>query len=244
MPLNRALKRLASSELVGRIISFGVGCYVRFVDWTTRWNYIGEENARPLLDGREGFLVALWHQRLMMGALLRRQTGKRVFMLVSSHRDGQIMANAIKGYGIEFIRGSAANPRKQDKEKGGASAIAEMVAAIRDGHVVCMTPDGPRGPSRKAQAGLIRLAQMSGAAILPSTNALSGGWRLKTWDRFFLPAPFSRGCFAAGKPIIVPKDSSPEAIEAARLRLEAALNEVTAVADADVGRSPEGGALG
>jgi len=244
MPLNRALKRFASSDLAGGLISFAVGSYVRFVDRTTRWNYVGVEHAAPLLDGPDGFLVALWHQRLMMAALLRRRTGKRVFMLVSSHRDGEIMANAIKGYGVEFIRGSAANPRKKDKEKGGASAIAETVSAIAAGHVVCVTPDGPRGPSRKAQAGLIKLAQMSGAAILPSTNALSHGWRLKTWDRFFLPAPFSRGCFAVTAPIIVPKDATPDMVEAARLRLETALNEVSAVADADVGRSPEDGALG
>ncbi|MEX0646079.1 MAG: lysophospholipid acyltransferase family protein [Parvularculaceae bacterium] len=244
MPLNRALKRLASSNLVRRLASVAIGLYVRFVDRTTRWNYVGVDLAAPLLEGADGFFVAVWHQRLMMGALLRRRTRKRVFMLVSSHRDGEIMANAIKGYGVEFIRGSAANPRKMQKEKGGASAIADMVSAVRNGHIVCVTPDGPRGPSRKAQAGLVRLAQMSGAPILPSTNSLSRGWRLKTWDRFFLPGPFSRGCFAVGTPIIAPKESGLEAIEAARLRLEETLNEITVAADADVGRSPEDGALG
>ncbi len=231
--------RLAACDFVGRVVSFVVGVYIRIVDRTTRWRDIGAELAEPLLEGPDGFIVAFWHERLVMAALLRRRTRKRVFMLVSAHRDGEIIANAVKGYGVEFIRGSAANPRKKSKEKGGASAIVDMVSAIKDGHVVCLTPDGPRGPSRKAQAGLIKLAQMSGAPILPSTNAVSRSWRLKTWDRLFLPAPFSRGCFAVTAPIAVPKEATPEMAEAARLRLEAALNEISGVADVYVGRSPD-----
>ncbi|MGE0409828.1 MAG: lysophospholipid acyltransferase family protein [Amphiplicatus sp.] len=238
------MKQFFDGGLARRLMSFLIGRYVRLVDATTRWTIIGRGRAAALLDGDRGFIVAVWHQRLMMASALRRETPKRVFMLVSSHRDGEIMANALKGYRIEYIRGSSANPKKRFKNKRGVSAVSSMRTALDEGHIVCVAPDGPRGPGRQTQSGLIRLAQLSGAPIIPSANAVSRGRFLNTWDRFFLPLPFARGCFALGAPIEAPRNASPDAIEAARVQLENALNEITAEADAFVKRSPDQSAIG
>jgi lysophospholipid acyltransferase (LPLAT)-like uncharacterized protein len=238
------LKRFAASDFGGRLISFLAGLYVRLVDLTSSWRFVGLEKVEPMLDAPPGLLVAFWHQRLMMSPLMRRKTKKRVFMLISSHRDGEIIANAVEGYGLDFIRGSSPDPKKKWKEKGGAPALARMIAAVEDGHVVAVTPDGPLGPARRAQAGVIRLAQMSGAPIVPVAYSVSRGPQLKTWDRFLLAAPFSKGCIAISDPIHVPADATPERIEEARRALEAALNAVTALADAETGRSPDGAGLG
>jgi lysophospholipid acyltransferase (LPLAT)-like uncharacterized protein len=233
------LKRVTTSGFAARIASFFISLYIRLVMATTRWERVGRIHADPFIKEHRGFIVAFWHQRLLMSPLFKKETDQRVFMLISAHRDGEIIANAVKGLGIEFIRGSAADPRKKFKEKGGAGAVADMTAVLQRGDIVGMTPDGPRGPARKAQAGVVRLAQLSGAPIVPIAYSTSRGKFAGTWDRFLLAAPFSRGCIAAGEPITVAADAAPHDIESARLRLEAALNAVCEIADARVGRSPD-----
>jgi hypothetical protein len=240
MAAGSMFKRAAQSAFAGAAASAIIGLYIRFVFATSRWDYVGREPVDALLAGGKGFILAFWHQRLMMVATLRRHTDRPVFMLASAHRDAEIIANAVKPFGIEFIRGSAADPRKKFKDKGGAPALAQMVAALKAGAIVGMTPDGPRGPSRRAQAGIVRLAQLSGVPIVAGAFSVSRGWRLRTWDRFLLAAPFSRGVFVGGGPAIPPPaDAGPEAVEAARAAVEAALNRAADEADRRVGRSPE-----
>lgn len=239
MALKSMFKTAMQSPLAGAIASGLIGLYIRLVFATSRWEYVGREPIDALLAGDRGFILAFWHQRLMMTATLRLQTRRQVYMLASAHRDAEIIANAVKSFGIEFIRGSSADPRKTFKDKGGASALARMIAVLEDGGIVGMTPDGPRGPSRRAQAGVVRLAQLSGAPIVTGAFSASRGWRLKTWDRFFLAAPFSRGVFVSGgPPIRPPADASPEAVESVRAAVEAALNAAADEADRRVGRSP------
>ncbi|MEQ1929961.1 MAG: lysophospholipid acyltransferase family protein [Parvularculaceae bacterium] len=239
------LKQFLKSDFAGRVGSALVAFYIRFVFATSKWSYVGRGPVDALVASGQGFIVAFWHQRLLMGAVIRRHTDRRVIMLISANRDGEIVARGVAPFGIEFIRGSAANPRKKDKDKGGASALVQMIAALDEGAIVGMTPDGPRGPSRRAQAGVVRLAQMSGAPIIIGAFSASLGLRLNTWDRFFLAAPFSRGVFVGGgEPIRVQSDASPEAIEAARLQVETALNKAADEADILVGRSPDGARSG
>lgn len=234
-------KQLLKSGLAGRLASTLVTLYIRLVFATSRWSLIGREPIDALLASGEGFIVAFWHQRLLMGAVLRRQTDRTVYMLISANRDGEIIARGVAPFGIEFIRGSAANPKKRDKDKGGAPALAQMIAALKDGHIVGVTPDGPRGPSRRAQAGVVRLAQLSGAPIITGAFSTSRALRLNTWDRFFLALPFSRGVFVGGGAAIrVARDATPETLEMARLQVEAALNKAADEADRLAGRSPDG----
>ncbi len=212
-----------------------IALYIRFVAATCRWTYIGEEQWRALDDGDGKIILAFWHERLLMVPILRRRTKRRVLMLISAHRDGQIIADAVGGFGIEFIRGSAANPKKAFKRKSGAAALTQMIAALDDGAIVGVTPDGPRGPARRAQAGVARLAALAGATVVPIAYATAAGRGLKTWDSFFLPRPFTRGAFVAGAPV-TPAGSSAEALDAATCALEQALDDAAARADAFVGR--------
>ncbi len=233
-------KRIVKSKVVTLIAGFLVSTYIRLVHATTRWTYVGQENYDALAERNTGIIFAFWHNRLLMGANVRKQTQKRVFMLISAHRDGEIIAKGVRPFGVEFIRGSAANPKKRFKDKNGASALTQMIAVLKNGSFVGITPDGPRGPRMKAQIGVIKLSFFSGAPILPTAYSTSNGWFLKTWDRFFLAAPFSRGYYVGGPPIEAPTDKSPEKLEEKRQELEAALKMVTATADRLAGRiSPE-----
>lgn len=233
------LKRLARSAFAMRLASAAIGLYIRLVYATSRWTVTGREHVAAAETGGKGVILAFWHGRLLMAAAIRRETGRRVYMLISAHRDGEIIARGVSGFGIEFIRGSAANPDKPGKNKSGASAIAQMLAALETGAVVGFTPDGPKGPAGRVKPGVVRLAQMSGAPIVPAAYSISRGRHMKSWDRFLLAAPFSRGYYVAGAPIRVPADADAQMRERLRLEVEAALAAVTADADKRAGRKTD-----
>ncbi len=234
-------KRFAKSALAGHIASTLIGIYIRLVFSTSRWQYLGREHFDQAAAEENGVILAFWHGRLLMVPNVRKLADKRVFMLISAHRDGEIIARGVRSFGVEFIRGSSANPKKPEKNKSGASAIAQMASALKDGHVVGVTPDGPRGPRETVQKGIIRLAQMSGAPIIPATYSVSRGRNLGTWDRFLLALPFSRGVFAAGPAIKIPPESDPETVESARQTVENALLRISQQAD-ELVRRKEGSA--
>ncbi len=113
-----------------------------------------------------------------------------------------------------------------------------MMRVIETGHAVCIAPDGPRGPRMHASPGIIALARLSGAPIMPVAFSVSRGRILESWDRFLLAYPFGRGVFVGAEPIHVPQDADAAALEAARQRLEDVLNAITAEADRRCGRTP------
>lgn len=224
------------SPIAGRLASGAIAAYIRLVRVTSARMDIGREHADALLASDRGFIIAFWHSRLLMGAALRKEAARPVYMLISSHRDGAIIAEAVKGFGVELIRGSAADPKKPQKDKSGAAAVAAMVSALECGAIVGVTPDGPRGPAGRVRIGAIKLAAFSGAPILPAAYSASRGPHLNTWDRFLLAAPFSQLAFAARPPIHVERNADAARLEAARSQLEAELNAAARIADEAVGR--------
>jgi hypothetical protein len=232
--------RLIRSAFAENVAVAAAAGYIRLIHATSRLHFIGRNHADHLLaERREGFLLAFWHERLLLAPLVRRETDREVRMLISAHRDGQLIARAVRSFGVQTISGSAANPAKPGKNRSGAAAVAEITAAIAEGDIIGVTPDGPTGPRRIAKPGIVRLAALSGAPILPTAASSSRGSRLKTWDRFLLAAPFARAAFVARPPIFVAPDADADAIEAARAHLQAELNAAAAIADEACGRAPE-----
>ena len=165
----------------------------------------------------ENFIGALWHNRLLIfPTVLRRFFPNRPgAALISASRDGDLLADAIKRFGFDVVRGSSS--------RMGASAIlqlSEVLSAHRD---VVITPDGPRGPVYDLGPGIIFLAQKTGAAVLPMSVEYSSCWRVKSWDRFIVPKPFSKVRAIIGPPHHVRSTSSDEEFESERLRLQNAL---------------------
>ncbi len=225
------LKRLAKSAFVARIASFLIGAYIHFVHTTSKWTIIGLDHVEAAAERGQGVIVVFWHGRLMMAPTMRRRTARRFFMLISAHRDGDIITDSVKSFGLEFIRGSAANPKKRNRDKGGVAASAEMLEVLSKGHLVGVTPDGPRGPGEKVSPGVIRIAQLAGAPIAPMGVSVSRGRFLKSWDRFLIAWPFSRCAVIIG-PIIEPSpENDPAMVETTRQSVENALISVTQDAD-------------
>ena len=187
----------------------------------------GAEHYDRLLETREPVIFACWHNRQMIGggSLLLRlvKKGYPLVGLVSRSRDGELLARLVRGTGLMIVRGSTS--------RGGLASVLKLLRVLRKRQgAIAVAPDGPRGPVYKAQVGLAVLARLSGVPIVPITAAHENAWRLRSWDRLFIPKPFSRVSLAIGEPFHVSGDPADDAMEAQRL--EDRLNELVDRAEA------------
>lgn len=230
----RAFRGILKSDAVRRAACWLAAQYIHLVWKTGRWKVLGEEHVLPLVNEGKPGIVSFWHGRLLMMPYGWHRPIP-FHMLISAHRDGELIANVVKHHGIGWVKGSTAKEGRTDK--GGAQAFRTLIRALKAGEFAGMTPDGPRGPRMRASDGIITLARMSGAPILPLTYGVERGKVLGSWDRFLVAMPFSKGVLYWGEPIYVARDADAETLEAKRLELETRLNAMTAEADAMTGRA-------
>jgi lysophospholipid acyltransferase (LPLAT)-like uncharacterized protein len=132
-------------------------------------------------------IYLLWHSRFLVVpyAWQRLTQGRRrAVALTSASKDGDMVARAMAAFGLGAVRGSSS--------RRGVAALVGLKRALQDGHDICLTPDGPKGPRYQLQPGALILAQATGAPIVPVHIRFHSAWRLGTWDRFVIPKPFSR----------------------------------------------------
>ena len=209
-----------------------VWSYVRLMRAVPRAHYENFDALETAIQEGNGVIIAFWHQRLILSPVLVPKVRPTiVHMLVSMNRDGDIMAGGASVPGVKIIRGSAANPTKRFKDKSGAPALIQMIGALEGGDCVALTPDGPRGPAQLANPGIIKLASRTGSPIVPVGLAASGGRYLKTWDRAFLPNPFSRKIGVIGSAIAIPKQLDQSALDQYVAQLNSQLNSANERAD-------------
>jgi lysophospholipid acyltransferase (LPLAT)-like uncharacterized protein len=165
----------------------------------------------------ENYIGALWHNRLLLFPFVLRRffSNRHGAALISASRDGELLADAIKRFGFDVVRGSSS--------RLGASAILQLTDVLASGHDVVITPDGPRGPAYELGAGIIFLAQKSGAAVLPVNMEYSSCSRIRSWDRFIVPHPFGKVRVIIGQPHRVKSTSTDAEFETERLRLQNAM---------------------
>jgi lysophospholipid acyltransferase (LPLAT)-like uncharacterized protein len=212
--------------LAVKMLGFAAACLVRVWIGLVRFRYrpIGpnfDPNRRGLM-GR--YLYAFWHENLLMPAY---QYGRSdIHILVSTHADGELISEACRRLGFRLVRGSST--------RGGVEAVRRMVRSGGTTHLA-VTPDGPRGPRRKVQPGLVYLAARTGLPIVPVGFAFRRAWRMNSWDRFALPYPFSDAACVTGEPIHVPPDVRKEQLEMHRQCVEEAMHRADAAAERLVG---------
>ena len=222
-------KRVARSRLGLAALAWAYARYTGFVFATSRWQTRGREDADAMLRAGRPFIAAFWHNRLMMAPQGWREAAT-MHVIISRHRDGESIARAVRHLGVAAIRGS--------RTRGGAAALRSSLRLLKEGSYLGITPDGPRGPRMRVQPGIIALARLSGAPIVPATYAVSRRTVADSWDRFVIALPFSRGIYLWGQPIHVAAGADAAAMERARLLLEERLNALTAEADRTVGAVP------
>lgn len=165
----------------------------------------------------ENYIGALWHNRLLIFPLVLRRffSNREGAALISASRDGDLLSDAIHRFDYDVVRGSSS--------KLGASGLLQLSDVLASKRDVVITPDGPRGPAYEIGPGLVFLAQKTGAPVLPINMEYSNCWRVKSWDRFIIPKPFSKVRVIIGRPEGVRSTSTDQEFEAERLRLQNAM---------------------
>lgn len=223
------IKALTRQDGVRNVLCRLAALYIRAVHGSGRWSVTGGEAPAAFWDQGKPFILAFWHGRIMMMPFAWRR-GVAIHMLISQHRDGQIIARTVSHFGIDTVAGSSS--------RGGSAALRTMLKTLKGGHCVGITPDGPRGPRMRATDGIAQLARLSGAPVIPCSFSTRRRKLVGSWDRFLLALPFTRGVFLWGAPIAVPADADAGQLAEARQAIEDSLNALTDEADRRMGHPP------
>ncbi len=220
-------KRILRSDPVQSGVARLTALYIHLVHRTTHWAVVMPPQTERLLAEGRPFVGCFWHGRLiMMRAALPRDAD--IYLLISEHPDGRLISRAVTYLGVRTVSVSS--------RRGAFVALRAMQRILAGGHSVGITPDGPRGPRMRAKPGAIKMAQLSGAPIVPVSGSVNRRRILGSWDRFCLALPFGRGVILWGEPISVPREAGEEEVEHLRARLEERLNALTAEADLRFGQ--------
>jgi lysophospholipid acyltransferase (LPLAT)-like uncharacterized protein len=221
-------RRVVRSGAVRRALCRLIALYIRFVYATSRWTIERGDIPGRFHDSGRPFILAFWHGRLLMMPMAWRRDVP-IHMLISGHRDGRIISDAVRHFGIASIAGSSS--------RGGGAALRAMVKTLKGGACVGVTPDGPRGPAEVASDGIVAVARLAEVPIIPLAYATGRRRIMATWDRFHLALPFSRGIHIWGEPIAVPPDVDARMLDEYRRRLEESLNALGREADRRMGHA-------
>jgi lysophospholipid acyltransferase (LPLAT)-like uncharacterized protein len=167
---------------------------------------VDPEVARRL--GRR-YIYAFFHEVMLFPAYY--WNWPEMHILISDHRDGEMITQVVRRLGFGVVRGSTT--------RGGARALREMSLRIDRGNL-CVTPDGPRGPRRHVHQGIAYLASRTGLPVVGAGMAFRDPWRARSWDRFCVPRPFSKAACVAPEPVFVPPDADRDTLEACRAEIE------------------------
>jgi lysophospholipid acyltransferase (LPLAT)-like uncharacterized protein len=189
---------------------------------------VGEEVALGCLADYGLLVVAIWHQRFLPAlAYVTKFRYFKPIVMISQSSDGEVAARLARRLGLVPVRGSSS--------RGGTTALRAITEALKKNPVVIHIVDGPKGPKGIVKPGLISMAQMSGAVILPIIVSAKKAWVIGSWDRFLIPKPFSEVTIEWGQPFAVPRDLDPDRSEEIRKEIEQSLSEGYAEADLSSG---------
>ncbi|MEX2180137.1 MAG: lysophospholipid acyltransferase family protein, partial [Gemmatimonadaceae bacterium] len=169
--------------------------------WRVHWvndRFVRDEHARG-----QKIIYILWHGELL--PLLWAHRGRDIALMVSEHRDGEILARIAVALGYRLVRGSSS--------RGAARALLVACRELDSGFDMAVTPDGPRGPARSVASGAAVIANRSGAPMVPVAAFARRAWRLRSWDRFMIPKPFARIVVAYADPVRPRPETSRDAAD-------------------------------
>jgi lysophospholipid acyltransferase (LPLAT)-like uncharacterized protein len=211
-------KRLLKHPITIAALAWLIAFYIYLVYFTSRKIHHIHPLSESYMQGDDNGIFAFWHGRMMM--MLAFRPPRRMHVLSTPHRDGQLSSRIVRIFGNYTIYGSST--------RGGHSAAREMLRVLKAGDNISITPEGPRGPVQVVQKGTMAIAKLSGKPVIPVTFSSTRQKRFGSWDRFILPLPFGRIDFCIGAPIVVERDSDEEQM---RLAIEQTMNTQVEYAD-------------
>jgi lysophospholipid acyltransferase (LPLAT)-like uncharacterized protein len=182
-----------------KIKIFALKLIIQFLYGFNRWNVVGEENIKRLVDKKRSFIIVTWHGKVL--SVFKYFANKNYVGLASKSNDGSLIVDVGIKMGYKFIRGSSG--------KGGSEAYKSMVKLLKGPSTqIIITPDGPTGPEHVPKAGAVRLARESGVPIIPVIGHVSKSWKFKNWHTFYISKPFSKTKMVIGDPLYFNKEQS------------------------------------
>jgi hypothetical protein len=163
---------------------------IRGIGRTMRIETVNQGAVARRWEAGEASILAFWHGRQLMLPL--SYAGPGIDILISRHRDGELISRTVRSFGFSSIRGSTT--------RGGAVALRGLIRSGRAGRDLAVTPDGPKGPRRIAQPGVIALARATGLPIFPLTFGASKKKPLTRGTRSWCPTRFRAGCSSGASP--------------------------------------------
>ena len=223
--------RLSHYLVKYRLISL---CYyfLRLYLSLLRVRVIGEDEARRSFGKKGRIIAVIWHQRFLPAlAYVTKFKSFKPIVMISRSRDGELVAGIAERLGLTPIRGSST--------EGGREALLAIARELRKNPAVIHIVDGPTGPKGVVKPGLIAIAQVSGAVILPVIVSANRAWIMRSWDQFLVPKPFSQVTIRWGEPFFVERKLRQQEFEKTRLEIEKKLREAYGEADLKSGwRAP------
>ena len=205
--------------LSGLLSSAAVRVWMGTLDYKVAFYDRTVDPASPECRGQKIYLF--WHEYILFPLFMRGHCN--MAMLLSRHRDAEILSRAAYHLGFELVRGST--------RRGGVTAIRQLLRKSRQMHLT-ITPDGPRGPRRRVTRGAIFLASKLGLPLVLMGFGYDRLWRMGSWDRFAIPRPYTRARCVLSPEIHVPPGLDREGLEYFRDKIEQLLNRLTLEAEA------------
>ena len=217
------VKYIAGFKLTQLLISLLGSLYVLFVYKTSTIDLKNRKNIDKLFKKKESFIYAFWHDQLLI-CPLTWQSEFEIKVLISKHRDGDIIARLISKLGFKAIRGSTHKSGKT-KNKGGLTSARQMIKSLKNGISIGISPDGPKGPRHKVSDGILSISRLSNSSILPVGIGFKKKWVLNTWDKFIIPKPFNQITIIWGEPL--PALKNEKSINQIKSKLESTMYNLT-----------------
>jgi lysophospholipid acyltransferase (LPLAT)-like uncharacterized protein len=183
-----------------------------------RWKTLGKLGEANFWTTGGSRIFAFWHGRQLLMPFAKTDFDQQdpLYVLISQHRDGRLIAAVVERLGIGSVAGSSSRRSRQ--------ATRELIAHIDSGAHIAITPDGPKGPVYQSKSGVIFLASLSGRPIYPSCYSAERFWTFSSWDGMILPKPFSRAVRKVAEPIMVPANITKDQFAHYQTLLDNALN--------------------
>jgi lysophospholipid acyltransferase (LPLAT)-like uncharacterized protein len=216
------LNRVASSQAVLGFCGWLLAVHYKAVGLTNSVVHSPETDYYKPFDSNQAVIIAFWHGQHFLVPFIGWHP-ERLNILVTTHKDGEIVARACGHFGLRCIRGSGGGDFVRKKA---VRAFTTMLHALQRNESVVMTADVPK-VARVAGLGIVTLAKHSGCPIIPVAMATSRRYELSNWDRTCINLPFGRMSAVRGEPIWVARHADDAALEAARAKVEQDMNEVT-----------------
>ena len=174
---------------------------LKFIYSTNKYDVRGRDNYLDTIKKNQSVIISVWHGQLL--SILYDLRNENVNAVAGTHADAELISRIAISWGWNMIRGSS-------KEQGDI-AYKSMIRCLQDpGTILFITPDGPTGPPKIPKLGIIRAAQATQSAIIPTSVFSSRRWGFTNWDTFYLEKPFGKIYIEYGKPILFDKNSDQE----------------------------------